>query len=136
MTVLMLQTVPLMAITAAKLRASYRCLLRAFDAFAEARLRQAMRELRQHGWHKHPPVEFICNEEQIRDTAPMDPSERTMTSLIRALIRHLGRKVDEIRQNLTVMFHPYRRELYYMRGPGPMWRAKHDLNARRTENLS
>ena len=22
-------------------------------------------------------------------------------------------------------FHPYRPELYYMRGPGPAWRAKH-----------
>jgi len=53
MTFLMLQTVPLVAIVAAKLHASYQWLLRMFNVFAEARLRQAMRELRQHGWHRH-----------------------------------------------------------------------------------
>lgn len=26
-------------------------------------------------------------------------------------------------------FDPYRPELHYMRGPGPKWRAKHDLAA-------
>jgi hypothetical protein len=26
---------------------------------------------------------------------------------------------------LQSIFHPYRPELYYMRGPGPRWRAKH-----------
>jgi hypothetical protein len=26
-------------------------------------------------------------------------------------------------------FNPYRPELYYMRGPGPAWRAKHGMNA-------
>lgn len=26
---------------------------------------------------------------------------------------------------LEHVFHPYRPELYYMRGPGPKWRAKH-----------
>ena len=24
------------------------------------------------------------------------------------------------------LFHPYRPELHYMRGPGPKWHAKHD----------
>jgi len=28
---------------------------------------------------------------------------------------------------LQSVFHPYRPELYYMRGPGPKWHAKHDL---------
>ena len=26
-------------------------------------------------------------------------------------------------------FNPYQPELYYMRGPGPAWRAKHGMNA-------
>ena len=29
------------------------------------------------------------------------------------------------RQFLARAFDPYRPELYYMRGPGPAWRAKH-----------
>jgi hypothetical protein len=29
------------------------------------------------------------------------------------------------RQFLARAFNPYRPELYYMRGPGPAWRAKH-----------
>jgi hypothetical protein len=28
-------------------------------------------------------------------------------------------------------FNPYRPELYYMRGPGPAWRAKHMRDSRR-----
>jgi hypothetical protein len=27
------------------------------------------------------------------------------------------------------LFDPYRPELYYMRGPGPKWHAKHDRTA-------
>lgn len=30
------------------------------------------------------------------------------------------------RQFLAKAFNPYRPELYYMRGPGPAWRAKHN----------
>jgi hypothetical protein len=30
---------------------------------------------------------------------------------------------------LQSLFDPYRPELYYMRGPGPKWRAKHSLPA-------
>jgi len=29
------------------------------------------------------------------------------------------------REFVAKAFHPYRPELYYMRGPGPKWRAKH-----------
>ena len=29
------------------------------------------------------------------------------------------------RNFFTTAFHPYRPELYYMRGPGPAWRAKY-----------
>ena len=28
------------------------------------------------------------------------------------------------------LFHPYRPELHYMRGPGPKWREKHARSAR------
>jgi hypothetical protein len=39
-------------------------------------------------------------------------------------------------QNLIVslwrkLLHPYRPELYYMRGPGPKWREKHSQNMAR-----
>jgi hypothetical protein len=30
------------------------------------------------------------------------------------------------------LFHPYRPELHYMRGPGPKWREKHSEVERRT----
>jgi hypothetical protein len=36
--------------------------------------------------------------------------------------RHLGIAWHSL---LRSLFHPYRPELYYMRGPGPRWRAKH-----------
>jgi hypothetical protein len=29
-------------------------------------------------------------------------------------------------RTLQILFDPYRPELYYMRGPGPKWHAKHD----------
>jgi hypothetical protein len=35
--------------------------------------------------------------------------------------------LGEFVQNLArSLFDPYRPELYYMRGPGPKWHAKHD----------
>ena len=30
---------------------------------------------------------------------------------------------------VTELFDPYRPELHYMRGPGPKWRAKHQIAA-------
>jgi hypothetical protein len=33
---------------------------------------------------------------------------------------------DVFRTLAKALFDPYRPELYYMRGPGPRWRAKHD----------
>jgi hypothetical protein len=33
------------------------------------------------------------------------------------------------RQFFARAFHPYRPELYYMRGPGPAWRAKHVVSS-------
>jgi hypothetical protein len=41
--------------------------------------------------------------------------------------RHWARNVGTIwRSMLGAIFSPYRPELYYMRGPGPKWRAKHE----------
>jgi hypothetical protein len=36
--------------------------------------------------------------------------------------RHIGTVWHSL---LRTIFRPYRPELYYMRGPGPRWRAKH-----------
>jgi hypothetical protein len=33
---------------------------------------------------------------------------------------------------ITNIRDPYRPELHYMRGPGPKWRAKHQLSAQQT----
>jgi hypothetical protein len=33
----------------------------------------------------------------------------------------------------TAVSDPYRPELYYMRGPGPKWREKHPLGAKKSE---
>jgi len=38
-------------------------------------------------------------------------------------IRRFAAQADE---SLRHFLHPYRRDLYYMRGPGPKWHAKHD----------
>ena len=46
--------------------------------------------------------------------------------------RHIGQGIpviaDLMRAAARTMFHPYRPELHYMRGPGPKWR---ELHARR-----
>ena len=46
--------------------------------------------------------------------------------------RHIGHGIpviaDLVRAAVRNMFHPYRPELHYMRGPGPKW---HELHARR-----
>ena len=46
---------------------------------------------------------------------------------------HTRTKAPSLRRTAVALFHslakdlfdPYRPELYYMRGPGPRWRAKH-----------
>jgi len=38
------------------------------------------------------------------------------------VIRRFAAQADE---SLWHLLHPYRRDLYYMRGPGPKWHAKH-----------
>jgi len=42
-------------------------------------------------------------------------------------IRGLAVRADDVLRNVSrAIFHPYRRDLHYMRGPGPKWHAKHD----------
>jgi len=42
-------------------------------------------------------------------------------------IRQFAVRADEVLRELSeTALHPYRRELHYMRGPGPKWHAKHD----------
>jgi hypothetical protein len=38
-----------------------------------------------------------------------------------------GRAADFLARSLRSLFDPYRPECHYMRGPGPKWRAKHNL---------
>lgn len=33
--------------------------------------------------------------------------------------------IVKLQQFVAIVSNPYRPELYYMRGPGPKWRAKH-----------
>ena len=40
--------------------------------------------------------------------------------------RILADIVDFVQSLARSLFDPYRPELYYMRGPGPKWHAKHD----------
>jgi hypothetical protein len=44
----------------------------------------------------------------------------------RAVFAELTDQFHDLARNL---FDPYRPELYYMRGPGPKWHAKHDGGA-------
>jgi hypothetical protein len=41
-------------------------------------------------------------------------------------VPRLGNAFAELRNIFKGLFDPYRPELYYMRGPGPKWHAKHD----------
>ena len=36
--------------------------------------------------------------------------------------------VERCQKQMGRLFDPYRPELHYMRGPGPMWREKHGLS--------
>ena len=46
----------------------------------------------------------------------------------RGMGQRLGAAITQIAQDI---FDPYRPELHYMRGPGPKWRKKHGLAARK-----
>jgi hypothetical protein len=46
------------------------------------------------------------------------------------LARRLNAIVARCHELIDTLSHPYRPELYYMRGPGPKWRAKHQFTSR------
>jgi hypothetical protein len=46
---------------------------------------------------------------------------------VRRAAPRLSADIAELVRSLAqALFDPYRPELYYMRGPGPRWHAKHD----------
>jgi hypothetical protein len=49
--------------------------------------------------------------------------------------RGLATVLADLSQALQSLIDPYRPELYYMRGPGPKWRAKHLVATRSTPLL-
>ena len=52
--------------------------------------------------------------------------------LIGTFAREMGHRLGAvIAQKAPGIFDPYHPELHYMRGPGPKWREKHGLNARK-----
>jgi hypothetical protein len=58
----------------------------------------------------------------VSDARSSQPRSNSMATFIPAIRRFAAQADDVWRQ----FFHPYRRDLYYMRGPGPKWHAKHD----------
>ena len=52
---------------------------------------------------------------------------------LQLLLRRLAETVIEWNRRLDVARNPYRPELHYMRGPGPKWRAKHQLSIPRVD---
>jgi hypothetical protein len=56
----------------------------------------------------------------------------TELALIGTFAREMGQRLgDAITERAPGIFDPYRPELHYMRGPGPKWREKHGLAARK-----
>ena len=58
----------------------------------------------------------------------------TSASLPRPAARNEAKPIAELRAFwrafIAKAFNPYRPELYYMRGPGPAWRAKHPTRSK------
>jgi hypothetical protein len=53
-------------------------------------------------------------------------------SLIGTFAREVGHRLGAaIAERAPGIFDPYHPELHYMRGPGPKWREKHGLAARK-----
>jgi len=56
----------------------------------------------------------------------------TELALIGTFAREIGQRLGAaIAERAQELFDPYRPELHYMRGPGPKWRKKHGLAARK-----
>ena len=76
-------------------------------------------------WFRHNLLQFgrIHIRQQTCVMAFLDHTVRSTTE-----IQHPGlfAEIAEFwRQFIIAAFDPYRPEQYYMRGPGPAWRAKH-----------
>jgi hypothetical protein len=53
-------------------------------------------------------------------------------ALIGTFAREIGQRLGAaLAERAPGVFDPYHPELHYMRGPGPKWRAKHGLAARK-----
>ena len=52
------------------------------------------------------------------------------------MLRNFAKAVRELQRTFGDAFKPYRPELYYMRGPGPAWRAKSAGNVMPTRSVS
>jgi hypothetical protein len=53
---------------------------------------------------------------------PRKRASRQASSLLGPRLRDIVARCQAL---LAGIFNPYRPELYYMRGPGPKWRARH-----------
>ena len=58
-------------------------------------------------------------------------------ALIGTVAREMGHRLcAALAERAPGVFDPYRPELHYMRGPGPKWREKHGLAARKRHSRS
>ena len=48
----------------------------------------------------------------------------------------LNAAVQRWQRQIVRLFDPYRPECHYMRGPGPKWRAKHQLGRKRVDLIN
>jgi hypothetical protein len=56
----------------------------------------------------------------------------TELALIGTFAREIGHRLGAaLAERAPAVFDPYHPELHYMRGPGPKWREKHGLAARK-----
>ena len=55
----------------------------------------------------------------------MRSADRQLQARSRRKTPSLAADLAELGRALWSLFDPYRPELYYMRGPGPKWHAKH-----------
>ena len=70
----------------------------------------------------------ISREHSAPSRVEMRPAMRTahQQRLLRPRAPSLAADLAELVRVLRSLVDPYRPEIYYMRGPGPKWHAKHD----------
>ena len=52
-----------------------------------------------------------------------------MSLVLMPFARRVAAMLTRCHHAIVTVCHPYRPELYYMRGPGPKWRAKRQLHS-------